>query len=255
MRVITKLVPFLLLSALVACGGGSGGGSSSDNGTPVTQGAQAEENTIDQFEVVTADGSNINGTYVAQLYPVNYNLHLLNPIGWAGVQRNGDSLVARARLKYGPKNTYVRQAIYSGVRCPTLEDDLNKDWYIDINEARIAIGMVVVPFDADVDSQLSGQGGFPLTDTATGGYFYRQTASFSRFFEDLKAVDENPTDEIMKLGLNDGLLIPNKVVLIQGISPDVILPATVGSNDGRSALETLPIACGYMRKVAGFPAE
>lgn len=238
---ITSALPLLSLCFLAACSESS------------TTNTGAGKDVVNQNEVVSADGSNIDGSYAAEMWPVNYNLHFKN-IGMAGVQRTGDTFEAMVNLKYAPRGVVLKPAIYTARRCPNINDDLNKDAYIDINEARRAIGKITIPFDGDLDSQMGGYRQFAASG-ADGKYAYHQTASFERMFSDLQGVDEDPSDELIKIPENDGLTFPGRIVLIQGVADSVPLPETVGTADGDSAHESLPVACGVLWKVKSLPAE
>lgn len=231
-------------------------GESVKSKTPLFEaGEQPAETESTQNEVIAADGSNIEGFYAADLMPMNVNLHFMK-VGMAGVERNEDTFNAYVRLKYGPKGDVEhRQAIYTGRRCPTIQDDLNKDAYIDIKEALIAIGQVTIPLDDNLDSQEQGINQFPKGDEVTGKYFYHRTASFARMFSDLKAVDQNPEDNIIKLDEEEGLTFPGRVVLIQGTNTKRELPSTVATTGSESPYKTLPIACGVLWKVKSHPVE
>ena len=209
---------------------------------------------ITQNETIMPDGSNINGIYATDLYPVNYNLQL-KKVGVAAVVRSGDTFSAFVKMQYGQKDTALRQAIYTGRRCPNIDDDLNKDAYIDIQEALFAIGQVTIPLDHNLDSQQEGINDFPSGDMNTGGYFYQVSTSFEKMFADLKATDESPSDDIIKLDSDSGLTFPGRVIVLQGLNESVFLPATAGTNNGQTAYQTMPVACGVLWKVAKLPSE
>ena len=209
---------------------------------------------LSQNETIMADGSNIKGIYATDLYPVNYNLHL-KKVGVAAVVRNGDSFSAYVKMQYGQKGTALRQAIYTGRRCPNVNDDLNKDAYIDIQEALFAIGQITIPLDHNIDSQQEGINDFPTGDFNVGRYFYEAKTSFAKMFADLKAPDENPNDDIIKLGPNTGLTFPGRVIVLQGLNESVFLPETAGSNNGETAYKTMPVACGVLWKAGKLPIE
>ena len=232
------LLPALLLASCV------------DSSSSKTSGGPQ---VVNQNEIIAVDGSNIQGNYAAPIWPMNHNLHF-KTIGSVGVARDGDTFTAKVNFKYGPKETTVKGAIYTARRCPTLNDDINKDAYIDIMEARLAIGKIVIPFDDDLDSQLGGSGQYPTVD-ASGKLFYSKTASFSRLFEDLKAVDENSSDQLIKLKDDEGITFPGRIVLFQGLSKKVPLPDTVKTTDGDSKHESIPVGCAILWKVENMPAE
>jgi hypothetical protein len=206
-----------------------------------------------QNEVVQIDGSNIDGFYAGDLWPVNYNLHF-KKIGAVGVSRTGDTFTAQVNMPYGPKETKIQHALYTGRRCPNINDDLNKDAYIDIIEARLAIGQVTIPFDGDLDSQLSGLNQTSSSDI-DGKYVYARSSSFERMFADLKTPDENDRDNITKLRDDDGLTLPGRIVLVQGLNSKTKLPESVATTDGLSAHESIPIGCAVLWKVSELPQE
>lgn len=245
-RIISSLFvcPLLLISS---CGKSSSSSSSEDSTIP------SSTSEINQNEIIQPDGSNVNGTYAAEIWPVNYNLHLKS-IGFVGMERNEDKVTTSVYLKYGPKKTKVKQALYTGRRCPNLKDDLNKDAYIDILESQIAIGKITVPFDANINSQMDGYGQFPFVDES-GKMFYTQTASFDLLFQDLKTIDENPEDELIKLEDNDGITLPGRVVLFQGVPENTFIPETVATVEGMGPRESLPVGCAVLWKVKKMPIE
>lgn len=210
-------------------------------------------NGVAQNETVEADGSNINGIYAGEIWPVNYNLHFRR-LGMLGVKREGDNFEAMINMKYAPKGTTLRPAIYTARRCPTIKDDLNKDAYIDILEARLAIGKITIPFDGDLDSQMGGRGSYSSSDV-TGKFTYHRTASFDRMFADLKTPDNDPSDQIVKLGEEEGITFPGRIVIIHGLDKDIKLPESVATTDGESAHESLPVACAVLWKVKDMPEE
>ena len=244
MRLPLKILIPLSFSLVVACGSGK----SSDNNKNSTQGG------INQNETIQADGSNIKGVYATTLAPLNKNIHMPR-IGVAAVQRDGDVFSAFLKIKSGQRGTNLRQAIYTGRRCPTIKDDLNKDAHIDIQEALIAIGKIIIPLDSNVDSQLGGVNNYPMSDTMSGSYFYQATGSFDRMFADLKTPDQNEADNIVKLGPNDGLTFPGRIILLQGANEKVFFPPTVATAEGEKVHKSIPIACGVLWKVEKLPKE
>lgn len=204
-----------------------------------------------QNEVAMVDGSNISGIYSGELWPVNHNLHFKD-IGVAALERDGDTFSAKVLMKYGTSETAHRQAIYTGRRCPNLTDDLNKDAYIDIIEAKLAIGKISIPLDGDLDSQLSGLDQKVMGDI-NGKFFYKNSASFDRMFSDLKAPDERPNDDLIKLADNDGLTFPGRIIVIHGLSEKIALPASVATTDDESVHQSIPVACAVLWKVPLMP--
>lgn len=236
---VKNALPFLSLCLLASCS--------------ETLKSSSKNSEISQNEEVKTDGSNVNGVYAADLWPINYNLHF-KKIGGVAVTREGDIFSASVVMKYGPVNTRHRQAFYSGRRCPNLTDDLNKDAYIDILEAKLAMGRIIIPLDGDLDSQMGGKNEHALGDK-NGKYFYQRSASFERMFADLKTPDEDPGDNVVKIGQDDGITLPGRVLVIHGLTEQVPLPESVATTDGETAHDSIPVACAVLWKVPEMPEE
>lgn len=240
---LKKILTTLPILLLTACG-------VSDS----TPGLNDASGGINQNETILPDGSNVEGIYAGELWPMNHNLHF-KTVGWAAVQREGDDFSAYVRLQYGSKpNVEYKQAIYTGRRCPSLKDDLNKDAYIDMQEALAAIGQSIIPLDGNLNSQKEGQYIWP-NGKDTGKYFYQMSASFDRMFSDLKLPDEDRRDNITKLPLDGGLTFPGRVVIIQGLSEKISLPKSVSGYGAESPHESIPVACAVLWKVDELPSE
>lgn len=205
-------------------------------------------------EQLKTDGSNVSGSYSATLYPMNINLHAPKA-GMASFIRKGDELTVKVKLDVGARGASYRQAVYWGNHCPGMEVDYNKDGYLDMTEMESALGDVIIPLDGDIDSQSEGTGRYPSGNNPRGSYFYKQTASFSRFFEDLRADDPNPNDRVRKLEDQMGFTFIGKVVIIQGATSDFKIPDTVSSYYGLSRVSSLPIACGIIFKAKDTIAD
>ena len=242
MRRLIKTLFLFSLCFVVSCGKSS----NNDRSTSPSD--------VTQNETIRADGSNVTGIYATPLVPLNKNIHMKR-LGTAALQRDGDTFSAFVKIKSGQRGTKFKQAIYTGRRCPTIKDDLNKDAYVDIQEAMIAIGKIVIPLDSDLDSQMGGIDNYPITDATAGAYFYKTTASFARMFADLKTPDQNETDNIIKLGPDDGLTFPGRIIFIQGINEKVFVPPTVATLPGEDVHKSLPVACGVLWKVDTMPAD
>lgn len=242
LQIISSLA---LISLLASCGKKESSSSSS----------QAPRASVPQEEEVqiSADGSNIQGIYLAKFQTLNPHVNGTLP-GSATIQRKDDRLYAYIRLFAGGPKVWHPQNIYSGNRCPTMEDDTNKDGYLDIIEASAVLGKIIVPLDADIGSQRSGRNFYPLGDLS-GSYFYERITSFKRFFRDLKEEDKDTEDNIRKLGPEEGLPIIGQPVLIQGVLDTTEFPETVGSTERYRPFQTLPIACGIFQKVEAEPGE
>lgn len=204
-------------------------------------------------EEARTDGSSIEGIYTADLIPINVNLHLMK-VGSIGIERNGDQITFGVHLKYGPAGITHKQGIYSGTRCPNIFDDVNKDAYIDFLEAQPAIGGLIIPLDGDIESQTEGKGRFPISGS-DGKYTYQMSGSFEKMFSDLKSIDENLEDNLVKLPVDEGLSLDGKILIIQGTSEDTLIPSTVPEADGMTKHKSLPFACAIIKKGNQIPAE
>lgn len=208
---------------------------------------------INQNETIDPMGDNIKGHYYGLIWPVNYNLHFKS-IGEIGIAREEDDFSTFIKLNNGPKNTKIKQALFNSTRCPNLNDDLNKDAYIDIKEAMLAMGKILIPFDNDLGSQMSGRDEYPTVNDA-GMMLYSQTASFNQLFLDLKNPDEDIYDDVIKLKEEEGLTLARKIVLFQGVPKKVNLPDSVSGDGIQNKYETLPVGCAVLWKVRNFPKD
>lgn len=225
-----------ILSFITACGGD--GGSSKTNDRLVDD-AQAEA------EMAAADGSNIQGRYIAKF--VTLNSHVVGTIpGSAQFRREDNSLYAYLRLFAGSPSIAHFQNVHSGNRCPDMSDDANGDGYLDYQEALKVVGPIIIPLDWDIGSQLSANNSWPKA-FPNGSYEYLKVTNFNRFWDDLKGTDRNPNDNIIKLAPDEGLAITGKVVLIQGIDPVTNLPETAAGYGRWKNYQTFPIACGVFK--------
>lgn len=188
----------------------------------------AQENYLARFQTLN---THINGTVA----------------GSATLYFDGDKIKSFVRFFAGFPETWHMQNVYLGSRCPTMEDDLNLDGFIDINEAYISSGKIIIPLDGDINSQAGGLNTYPVSNIY-GSYFYEKEAWKSNFNNDLKNADPNPNDNIVKLGRNEKLNLQEKVVIIQGVASNLTFPETVSSFGGRPVHQTLPVACGIFKR-------
>lgn len=236
---IKTTLPFISLLLLVACG-------KSD------ESKLSKYQELNQNEQIMPDGSNVEGLYAAELWPINFNLNF-SKVGSIGISRKDDNFTASVKLQHGPRGIRHVQAIYTGRRCPNLSDDKNKDAFIDMSEALAAIGDISIPLDGDLSSQSAGSGDYPTGHINTGKYFYQQTTSFEKLFSDLKSPDVDPEDLYAKL--EEGLTLPGRIVLIQGATEKGTIPDTIATVPGKTVRESLPIACGVIWKVRSLPSD
>ena len=140
------------------------------------------------------------------------------------------------------------QHIHLGSACPTISNDDNNDGFLDAVEASTVSGKVLIPLDADLDTQESGMNTYPRANSA-GNYRWTERTSLALLTSDLRAPDMNPEDDVIKLPADQDLSLEGRVVEVHGVSPIVELAETVQPADDRHA--KLPIACGVIRRVVG----
>jgi hypothetical protein len=232
-----------LLGLLAACGKADKEVSDSDR-------------MIDDAEEAAAraahDGSNIQGFYVATFQTLNGHVNGNVP-GSTVIRRKDNNISIYLRFSLGSPSAAHFQNIHVGKRCPNLSDDTNGDGYIDINEALAVVGPVLIPLDADLNSQAGASRFWPKA-FLSGSYEYMKSASFSHMWADLKAKDKNTDDNITKLAEGEGFPVTGRVVMVQGVSekpifngPDIEnspLPDTVGGYKRYKNWQTFPVTCG-----------
>jgi hypothetical protein len=192
----------------------------------------------------------VDGTYRAILRPLNEQNALMN--GSATIVRKGDDFIVDVRLSHGPVKTLVRQSLHQGHRCPTEEDDTNADGIIDAAEGAAVYQGILIPLDDDISSLRMGLGTFPLADDF-GSYFYSRVTSYETVLSDLREEDLNPDDEYVKLGSRKNFNTLGRVVVLSGVPVETVLPETVTGIGRLTPHQSLPIACGILKRVEGSP--
>lgn len=241
---IKKIILLLVLYALNACG------PKLEEKKVIDQNEQREEEGEEE-EIVMIDGSNIEGHYQAKFITLNPHVNGTLP-GSANFYREENRFYAYVRLFAGGIRAWHMQNVYNGNRCPTIHDDKNNDGFIDINEAEVVLGKILIPLDSDIGHQLSGRRYFPVGDLS-GSYQYERVTSFNRFLSDLQSSDMDLEDDLIKLPPGEGLKITGRAVLIQGVASSVEFPETVETKGKHETFKTLPIACGIFSKVKNSP--
>jgi hypothetical protein len=165
------------------------------------------------------------------LRPINNQLSGFLPTGIAEVKIINDKIEVKTLLDDDAKVIHI-QSIHLGNRCPEQIDDKNVDGLIDIEEAHFASGNIYIPLDSDLNSELLGQGNYPMG----GGYTYFETASLKAISKDLES--RNQTLDFL-----------NRVVLIHGTYSKSDLPGTIETLGIYPVEKSLPIACGVLRKL------
>jgi len=240
MKKILKLMMLLwcFLLVFVSCGKKNSGDLQPIN-----------ENVSDPQET----DSGMDGLYNAKFETLNPHINGTVP-GSATFYFNGDRLLTFLRVFAGFPRAWHQQGVYLGKRCPTLLDDKNLDGFIDIQEAMNVVGKMIIPLDANLNSQYEGKNFYPRGDLS-GSYHYERVSSYQRLLNDLMAQDIYPDDHIVKLNPDETFSLFGKVVLVQGINEDPLLPDTVGSLGDKKSFQTLPITCGIIKRVKAPPGS
>jgi len=181
------------------------------------------------------------GQYWAVLKPLNQKVGLYS--GWVSLSVSDNQFWARIKV-HGPntKNMHA-QYIHLNDACPDMEDDLNRDGYLDFREAHHIAGPILVPLDSNLNSQLKGLNDFPKMKMKNTFYYYSEACNSSRMLSDLK--QEDTYDDMMsKLGRYEKLNFTKRVIIIYGTSEDRFLPASVSSFEVYPSQASIPIACG-----------
>lgn len=225
------------LFQLASCA--EGGSSSSGKGQSGSSSRQLE--------------SEAEGTYVATISTLNNGVG--GPIsGSVSITKEGTRLIAYARLNGGAPHTVHQQRIHVGTSCPTASNDANGDSYVDADEAFNHVGKILFPLDADISSQERGSSIWPAGDVY-GYYHWERATSYERFISDLREPDLNEENEFAKLGPNGDLNLDGRVVIIHGAPETANLPDTVATRGRLRNFQTIPVACGVIKKVTVVPGE
>ena len=218
-----KMIPLFCLLALASCGDKN----SSDSNSPVS-----EEEVAQAAE----------GTYKAILRPYNKTLSGWIPNGMADIQISDGEIEVKSWLDDSANVTH-RQTIHLGKRCPDVEDDANGDGFVDFNETLKVAGKAIIPLDGDLSAQAAGGDIFPK-----GNFSYYEKASFKVMMNDLKLDDPDRNDFLAKLAPNQGINLEGKVIIVTGVSDTRSLPGTVSTLNGLTPQESIPIACGVIKR-------
>lgn len=215
------LLSLFILSLAISC---------SNNG-------DSDANDI-QINLIEKDEPMKEGEYVAYLRTINSSVNGYIPYGRAELSLKEDELKVVTYLDDDQRVMHM-QRIHTGRRCPTLEDDLNNDGFIDIIEAEQALGEVILPLDNDLSSRQAGEDKYPIGSNFT----YTRSASWSGIIEDLK----QPYKEGYFV-LKDGHLnLQNRVILIHGTAFSGLVPTTLATTEGMEPHLSVPIACGIIQ--------
>lgn len=193
------------------------------------------------------------GSYTGVLAPINKKVSRhLN--GTVSLIRDKEEITIDVKVNAGPRAAVINQSIHIGSRCPSEQDDLNNDGFVDANEGAKVYDKVIIPLDDDIGSQHIGLGIYPVSDNF-GYYLWSRTTSFVKLQDDLQDEDINLKDDYVKLLPDKNLTIIGKVAVIRGVPESTILPDSVSGRGKLSPHQGLPVACGVLQRVGPPPGE
>ena len=192
-----------------------------------------------------------SGTFLAKFETLNPNVNGNVP-GSSTIHFSQEKIYAYVRLFGGSPSAWHQQKIYNGSQCPTIEDDLNGDGFLDIEEVEKVTGDVLVPLDANISSQKAGTPFYPIGDIS-GNYFYERVTRFESMLANLQKEDSDLDDNMIKLEENEIFKIEDRPIVIYGINPEAEIPITVSGQGRFKPYQTFPVACGIFKKVLTFP--
>jgi hypothetical protein len=190
--------------------------------------------------IVSADGQ-----YKAEF--VALNNHVAGDVsGSALVKVDGDNFEVQVKVDGAPSQITHAQHIHLADSCPTLASDVNNDGIIDSAEGFSSYGLILIPLDSDLKTQVEEGSKFPKADFS-GNYFYKQKASLSEMMVDLMSKDH--TAEYMGKLEKNNLTLEGRHIVIYGAPTDAVLPETVSAMTNQTQHASLPIACGTFVKL------
>lgn len=244
-----KLSALLCTALLVSCGK-SGGGTSRK--LPARNLQEREQPVKPVTRPVSPSSKDeIEGQYLAVFKTVNPFLNEKIK-GAMTFSLDGSDIVADVRLANAFPGMVFAQSLRAGTECPDMNSDRNADGIVDALEAEEVYGKILVPLDADINTQASMARVYPLSDEY-GSYIYSKVATFSSFIRDLREPDPSDQDDYIKLKQEEEFTLEGKVIVIQGVPKEFELPETVQTTSGQSKSLTVPLACGKLQKVTETP--
>lgn len=171
--------------------------------------------------------------FEAQLVPVNATEQGILPVsGTARFTIQGGQLTVNVDAVNMATGVTHPQHLHRRNACPTMADDANGDGYVDVVEALGTAGGVIVPLDPDLP-YVAEQINFPAPDS-NGTMAFAASASI---------VD-------LETAINKDLALETRSVMLHGVRPEFVFPATVQGIDGVPPHRNIPLACGVLVRVA-----
>jgi hypothetical protein len=181
------------------------------------------------------------GNFKAVLRPMNV-IYSRTTRGGVRVSKYGDFFEVKVSLEGAPPGIRMQQ-LHEGSSCPGAAADANGDGLVDFAETLAASGKVLVPFDADLGTQLGGFNRWP-----SGNYIYRRSTSYSMLLADLHD-PVNPALESHRKLSGGELPVQGRAVIVYGIGRHQRLPPSVTGISGMALQDTIPIACGILERL------
>jgi hypothetical protein len=200
-----KIISGLCLLALTSCG------------------AKKDSTTVSH----TQELETTQGSYKSILRPYNFNLAGWIPSGMADIKIEGDQIEIKSWLD-DSANVMHRQNIHLGSRCPTIDDDINHDGFVDLKESKRVAKEIFLPLDQDLDSLSLDENNYPI-----GNFSYHETASIRSLSQKLK----------------QNLKLSGKVIIVTGVASNRGLPITVSQENNQTRESSIPIACGVIERM------
>ena len=169
------------------------------------------------------------GTYTSRPSVVINNRITTNIKIITNVNIDNDDVDVKVDCTNAPKNVIHQQFIHIGVRCPTLDDDLNGDGYVDWVETQQVVGPELLALDGNLESP--DVQNFPFGTN----YTYQENASLAQIQEGLPSGEE--------------LSLDGRVLVIYGSDPSTPLPSTVATSPDDPVNVTIPISCVVLNKL------
>ena len=151
MKKIKKIIPGLCLLVLTSCG---------------------DKNQISNMRKNSFHDMLSEGIFKAILRPYNFTAAGWIPNGMADIKINENQIEVKSWLD-DSSNVVHMQNIHVGTQCPSLENDINRDGFVDMNESMKVAGKILMALDDDLNSQV-------MSVYPKGNYSYFQTASLSK---------------------------------------------------------------------------